>query len=154
MSGRSSFATPTNVYPKNGQVIVFNDQNEAWLSFTNNTDSMMFTYLQVYNVDIDNINVFNIWNHWYEKDGSVSPFNRGEVCSIRLLRKKYLAPKIMDDMDVYNFEYGSHYSFNIDQFSAFPKTVDDETIYVPNISVKFSSGKILEVISETQIRTY
>ena len=152
MSGRSSFATPTNVYPKNGQVIVFNDNDEAWLSFTNNTDSMMFVYLEIYNVNIENIKVSTQWQHWYERDGSVSPFNRGEVCSIHLNRFKYVMPEQEDDMEVYNFEYGGHYSFNIDQFSAFPKTVDGETIYVPNISVKFSSGKILEVMSETQIR--
>lgn len=154
MSGRSSFATPTNVYPKNGQVIVFNDRDEAWLSFTNNTDSLMFTLTTFYNIDTKWEN-YSMWHFWYTMDGDerkIAPQNRGETSSFRIVRYKWALPEIIDHMDVYSFEYGGHYSYEISQFSSFPRTVDDETVYVPNISVKKCSGRILEVISDTKIR--
>ena len=154
MSGRSSFATPTNVYPKEGQVIVFDDRNEAWLSFTNNTDSLMFIMASFRNMDT-RAEVMDLWYHWYTRyngDYKVFPANRGETYSFRIKRYKYALPELVDHMDVYNFEYGGHYSFNITQFSAFPKEVDDETIYVPNINVKRCTGRIKDVISETKVQ--
>lgn len=154
MSGRSSFATPTNVYPKNGQVVVFNDTNEAWVSFTNNTDSLMFTYIDLFNVDTDEKVQF-IWHHWYNKNGDeeiVEPHNRGETRSIRLQRFQWTAPQVVDNLELYNFEYGGHYSYNISQYSAFSKDVEGEKVWFPNINVKCSSGKLLEVISPTRLR--
>ena len=145
MSGRSSFATPTNVYPKNGQVIVFNDDNEAWFSFTNNTDSLTFIQYDTYNLNGDE-KVESAYYHWYERDRSVAALNRGEVESFLIRRKE--SPFVEN---VYNYEYGGHYSYNVWQFSAFPREVNGETIYVPNINIKKTSGKLLGVSSETTV---
>lgn len=145
VSGRSSFATPTNVYPKNGQVIVFNDNDEAWFSFTNNTDSLMFIQYDAY--DLDRRQQTEIFTHrWKTSTEPVVPSNRGETHSFSVHRYKSLFA------DVYNYEYGGHYSFDIWQFSSFPKIVDDETIYVPNINIKATSGKLLDVISDTKVK--
>ena len=148
MSGRSSFATPTNVYPKNGQVVVFNDDNEAWFSFTNNTDSLTFVQYDTYNINT-NFPVEKVIHHWRkggtDDDEVIHLGHRGEKRSFRVNRVK------SPNADVYNYEYGGHYSLNIWQFSAFPREVEGETVYVPNINVKATSGKLLGVNSETSV---
>lgn len=150
MSGRSSFALPTNVYPKNGAVLVptpYTDEHEGemfysygYMSFTNNTDDMMFIENSFFNLD-------ELWMtppeyyHWYGTygiDQEVQPFNRGETFSFRFWMGRLM-------------EYG-HYSVNIKQFSSIPREENNETIYVPNANVKMASGEILEVFSNTEIR--
>lgn len=153
MSGRSSFALPTNVYPKNGQVLVFNDRNEAWLSFTNNTDSLTFIEYKAYNLDTHSAGgpVDQFYHRWYTQTEPVTLTNRGETYSFRIHRVQSSIAWLVDHQKVFNYEYGGHYSYDIRQFSAFPRVVNDETIYVPNINVKTASGKLLGVTSETQV---
>lgn len=150
MSGRSSFATPTNVYPKNGQVVVFNDDDMAWFSFTNNTDSLTFIQFDTYNLDTEQ-GVERVLHHWYhtgtENNEKIDPGDRGETHSFSVHRRKSLF-----NPNVYNYEYGGHYTLNIWQTSAFPREVDGETIYVPNINVKATSGKLYNVESETRVQ--
>ena len=153
MSGRSSFALPTNVYPKNGQVLVFNDRNEAWLSFTNNTDSLTFIEYKAYNLDTHSAGgpVDQFCFRRYTQAEPVAPKNRGETYSFRIHRVQSSIAWLVDHQKVFNYEFGGHYSYDIRQFSAFPRVVNDETIYVPNINVKTASGKLLGVTSETQV---
>ena len=91
MSGRSSFATPTNVYPKNGQVIVTTPYGEGWsrgwISFTNNTDSLMFIEYQLHNLDNDwwRVPTYHRWYGTYGDEDEVQPFNRGETYGFQII---------------------------------------------------------------------
>lgn len=150
MSGRSSFAMPTNVYPKNGQVIVFNEDNRATMTFINNTDSLTFFRYNFYNIDTMKRSYY-IMSWYYSKDDPLVPFDRGASIAEPVDRIKFDFPEQTDGSEVYNFEYGGHYSYDIIQYSAFPRDVEGETIYEPNINIKFASGKLQEVSSDTQI---
>lgn len=148
MSGRSSFATPTNVYPKNGQVIVTTPYGEGWsrgwISFTNNTDSLMFIEYQLHNLDNNwwRAPTYHRWYGTYGDEDEVQPFNRGETYGFQI---------IMKDGSGGAYDFG-HYTVNLSLYSSYPHTVNNETIYLPNINVKKSSGKILEVTTNTKIK--
>lgn len=151
MSSRSSFATPTNVNPKNGGTVVFNEDNEAIFTFTNNTDSLMFVGFNFYNLDAEGISTYDVINWHYSAAEPVTIINRGETYRAVLYRKRAMFENSENEDEIWNFEIGGHYGYNITLFSAYPREQSGETVYLPNANVKFASGKLLGVTSETQV---
>lgn len=166
MSGRSSFAVPTNVTPKNGQVLVFNDDNEAPISFTNNTDAMSFVGLLVNDALIPNSSYppeSSMWK-FFNMARPVITHNRGD--NITLTLEKYITERVYDFdlgqwVKIYylndqgerlqRYYEGKHYIYELTMFSCYPSPIAGGYTLRPNNSVKFSSGKIQSVLSETEL---
>lgn len=168
MSSRGSFGTPTNVTPKNGQVLVFNEDNEAPLTFTNNTDSLSFIGLNITDV----VDPYSEYMPLYDKimkcfnmSRPVITHNRGD--NITLWLDKYYSYTYYDPQqqkwfkDYYlngdgeyaqRFYEGKHYTYNLSMYSCLASPIAGGYTLVPNNAVKFSTGRIQSVISDTEIQ--
>lgn len=158
MSGRNTFATPTNVYPKNGAALVFNNDNKAVISFTNNTDSAAFIKYTIH--DLMTGVSRSTFCRWYNEARFARISNRGDIFKIPIERgfeiwvdenKDGLVQE--DELHFLEYyKYGRHYALDITTYSCTPRDVDGETILFPNCNVKFSSGEIYAIISSTKIK--
>lgn len=142
MAGRTALATPTNVYPSNGECIIFDENNQFTLSFTNHADALAYIRIDIYDCTTDE-NVRNVIYYNYKVNNPSAPYvaHRGDTVRIDI-------DKLLYEKELIS---GRHYKFKIILYSCVP----DETgafENVPNCCVPYASGKVLSVQSSNQIQ--
>lgn len=132
---RNAIMTPTDVYPRNGNVVIFDDNNQMRFSFTNNSDSMAYVKFEFFDC-ATNENVLNVIYHFYKyrDDKPVYTHHRGDTVRVGIDRTLF----------DYTFVDGRHYKYNIVIYCCRP----DETgryLNQPNCCVPYASGKVTYV---------
>lgn len=142
MSGRNAFATPTNVYPKNGQSVVMDSNDMYYMSFTNNSDAIAFVRFAIYDATTDEW-IRSVFCRWFNSQTFSITSNRGDSYYMGLERDPLYAKELID---------GRHYKYNITLYGCYPHEVAGGYTLQPNCTVNFASGEIYEVLSSTQFR--
>ena len=141
MPGRNAFATPTNVYPRNGAPVVFNGDNQFFCSFTNNSDSIAFVQYDFYDA-LTNEWLLSKYCRWVNEDTFSITSNRGDRYSMDFDRH--------DETTGMDFINGYHYKYRITLYGCCPHEVAGGYTLQPNAIVTFASGEVYEAISQTQ----
>ena len=136
MPGRNAFATPTNVYPRNGAPVVFNSDNQFIASFTNNSDAIAFVRYTFYDATTDEWHQTR-YCRWYNNTTFAVTSNRGD-------RYNFGFPKVNQTTGA-TFQNGYHYKYNITLYGCQPHEVAGEYTLQPNATVTFASGEIYEI---------
>lgn len=143
MSGRNALATPTNVYPRNGNVVEFstatNPADDKFdVTFTCQSDSMAYLGITVYDVTTGE----RIRNLIRKKFRSGDPrdiyvHHRGDTVNEYMAREAFNDPS----QTLYS---GYHYSYTLTTYSCIPDPTGQYQ-NIPNCVVPYASGIILEV---------
>lgn len=139
MPGRNAFATPTNVYPRNGAPVVLDSDDMLWTSFTNNSDAIAFVEYEFYDATT------NEWLQtkyckWFDDETFAITANRGD-------RYTFPFPKVNPTTGA-TFQNGYHYKYNITVYGCQPHEVAGGYTLQPNAVVTFASGEIYELIPD------
>lgn len=135
MAGRTALATPTDVYPRNGQPVVFDADDQFPLTFTNWCDSLSYLRITMYDATT-NKKVASVVYHWWDGDHPNNYY----------LWQKGSTPKIYIDRLWGQGEYGEfisgrHYKYNLIMYAGIPD-VNNNYQNKPNCCVPYASGKI------------
>ncbi len=132
---RNAIMTPRNVYPRNGNVVVFDENEQFALSFTNNSDALAY-YKYTFIDCATNETFLDIIYHNYKTvdDKPVLTFQRGDT--IRLTMNRTTFGKTFID--------GRHYKYNLTLYSCYPDKTG-KYLNQPNCCVPYASGKVLTV---------
>ena len=138
---RNAIMTPTNVYPRNGNVMVFDENNQMRFSFTNNSDAMAYFKFEFFDC-ATNENILNVVYHSYKyrDDRPVFTYQRGDTVRVGIDRTLF----------DYTFVDGRHYKYNIVIYCCNP----DETgryLNLPNCFVPYASGKVTYVSNPSKM---
>lgn len=150
MSGRNALATPTNVYPRNGNVVTLdpvnnNDSDDRFvLSFTNQSDSLSYYQIKIYDSTTNKLVRDYVWKTLLDEDeindpysDSIYRYHRGDTIRVDIRRDAFDNP----DLRLYS---GYHYNYKLIMFSS----VHDPTgtyLSTPNCVVPYASGKVLKI---------
>ena len=141
MSGRNAFATPTNVYPRNGEPVVFNSDDQFLASFTNNSDAIAFVKYEFRDATTNEW-LNTLYCRWFNSDTFAVTSNRGD-------RYIFGFDRVWQGSGA-TFQNGYHYKYNITLYGCYPHEVAGSYTLQPNAIVCFASGEIYSVTSSTQ----
>ena len=111
MSGRNAFATPTNVYPRNGAPVVFDSNDQILCSFTNNSDSIAFVRYDFFDATTDEW-LQTKYCKWFDDTTWAITSNRGDRYIIGFDKHNQTTGATFRD--------GYHYKYNITLFGCQP----------------------------------
>lgn len=133
MAGRTALATPTDVYPRNGQPVVFDADDQFPLTFTNWCDSL--SYLRVVMFDATtNKEVASVVYHWWGAPDTYYLWQKGSTPKIYIDR-------LWGQGEYGEFISGRHYKYNLIMYAGIPD-INNEHQNLPNCCVPYASGKI------------
>lgn len=138
MSGRNAFATPTNVYPRNGAPVVFNENDQFLASFTNNSDAIAFVRYEFRDATTNEW-LNTLYCRWYNPSTFAITSNRGDKYTFGFDR-------VWEPTGA-TFQDGYHYKYNITLYGCYPHEVAGGYTLRPNAIVCFASGEIYSVES-------
>ena len=143
MSGRNALATPTNVYPRNGNVVEFSHaassaDDKFSVTFTCQSDSMAYFGLTVYDVTTGE-QIRNLFSKTFNNNDprDIYVYHRGDTV------KTYMAREAFND-PAQTLYSGYHYSYKLTMYSCIPDPTGQYQ-NIPNCVVPYASGIILEV---------
>ena len=145
MAGRNALATPTNVYPRNGNVVTFvpraggsSGQDYFPISFTCQSDSMAYFGLTVYDATTGD-RIRNLYSKTFNNNNprDIYVYHRGDTVNKYMEREAFSDP----NQTLYS---GYHYNYKLTMYSCIP---DPSGQYqnIPNCVVPYASGIVLEV---------
>ena len=141
MPGRNAFATPTNVYPRNGAAVVFDSNDQFMSSFTNNSDSIAFVGYEFTDATTNEW-VKTTYCRWFNSDTFAITSNRGDRYTFPI--DKYSVTTGAELVD------GYHYKYSITLYGCYPHKVAGGYTLQPNAIVTFASGEIYQTVSNRQ----
>ena len=133
MAGRTALATPTDVYPRNGQPVVFDADDQFPITFTNWCDSLSYLRIIMYDATTNKF-IASVVYHWWGAPDTYYLWQKGST------------PKIYIDRHWGQGEYGEfisgrHYKYNLILYAGIPDpNVEHQNL--PNCCVPYASGKI------------
>lgn len=143
---RNAIMTPTNVYPRNGAAVVFDENDQIALSFTNNSDALAYYKYTFYDCATNEVLLDIIFHNYNrtEGKGSVITHQRGDTVRLAFDRTNY--GKTLED--------GRHYKYKLTLYSCLPDETG-EYLNEPNPCVPYASGRIVTVpVSDTEYTHY
>ena len=144
MAGRNALATPTNVYPRNGNVVILSPKNNNpeddsfQFTFTCQSDAMAYFGLNVYDATTGKEVRHLVRKAFKNGDpNDIYVYHRGDTVL------SYMARCAFDD-PTQTFYSGYHYYYKITTYCCVPD-VTGQYQNIPNCVVPYASGIVLQV---------
>lgn len=132
MGARNALATPTDVFPRNGNVVVFDENDEFPFSFTNWCDALAYFALTVYDA-VTNEQVRELVAYTFNPDTEEHyTYQRGDTIN------SYMGRIAFDDPNT-ELKSGHHYKYKITLYSCLPNESGGYA-NIPNCVVPYASG--------------
>lgn len=162
MAGRNALATPTNVYPRNGNVVIFSTGSGSFgapgassdpnppatepsgddlfpISFTCQSDAMAFYGITIYDATTgQTIRSLTVRTYAWQ-DYSPYVYHRGDTVHSNIRREAFDDP----NQTLYT---GYHYSYKLTMYSCIPDTTGQYQS-IPNCIVPYSSGIVQNTVN-------
>lgn len=132
MGARNALATPTDVFPRNGNVVVFDENDEFPFSFTNWCDALAYFALTVYDA-VTNEQVRELVAYTFNPNTEEHyTYQRGDTIN------SYMGRIAFDDPNT-ELKSGHHYKYKITLYSCLPNESGGYA-NIPNCVVPYASG--------------
>jgi len=132
VGARNALATPTDVFPRNGNVVVFDENDEFPFSFTNWCDALAYFALTVYDA-VTNEQVRELVAYTFNPNTEEHyTYQRGDTIN------SYMGRIAFDDPNT-ELKSGHHYKYKITLYSCLPNESGGYA-NIPNCVVPYASG--------------